>query len=90
MRSISVNYGRGVKDENWIPVIGNKDACVLTQDYNLYRLKHQRELCKQYNLGVFFLRLPAKKGYPYWKIVEIIVKHWRKLRSRRIALFSMK
>ena len=30
-------FVQGVKDEDWIPQAGAKDACVITQDYHIKR-----------------------------------------------------
>ena len=46
--------GYGVKDIEWIPIIGNQKACVITQDLNIHRRKHELELYRRYNVGMFF------------------------------------
>lgn len=56
--SISEIFGRGAKDEDWLPQIGRENGVVITQDLNIQRSKQQRELYKKHNVGVFFRPLP--------------------------------
>jgi hypothetical protein len=75
VRSIR-DFGVGAADEDWIPEAGKSDSCILSQDFNLHRINHQQTLCKQYNLGMFYLRPPCKNGFLYWDMVKLLVKHW--------------
>lgn len=50
VKSIRATFGQGAKDEDWIPIAGKEGACVITQDYNIRRTRHQRELCEDYGL----------------------------------------
>lgn len=77
--SIAQEFGVGVKDEDWIPKVGKEKACVITQDLNIQHTRHQRELCKQYGVGMFFLSAPSKKGFSYWDMVKLMVNIWPKL-----------
>lgn len=77
VKSIKDEFGQGVKDEEWIPKAGESNACVITQDYNILRIDHQRELCIQYDLGMFYFRPPSKNGFGYWEILKLFVKHWQ-------------
>jgi len=74
--SIREEFGRGAKDEDWIPTAGKQSASVITQDYNIRRTKHQHTLCQKYSLGIFYLKPPSKKGFTYWDMVRLPVKHW--------------
>lgn len=76
VRSIKDEFGQGAIDEDWIPLAGKSNACVLTQDYNIYRIEHQRELCEKYGLGMFYFRPPSKTGFLYWDLLRLMVKHW--------------
>lgn len=76
VKSIKKEFGEGAKDEDWIPQAGKQRACVITQDYNINRIKHQRALCEKYNLGMFYFRPPSKSGFTYWHMLEMLVKHW--------------
>lgn len=76
VRSIKDDFGRGVKDEEWIPRAGETNSCAITQDFNIHRINHQRELCEQYGLGLFYFRPPSKNGFLYWDMLKLLVKHW--------------
>lgn len=76
VESIKEKFGTGIKDEDWIPQVGKENGCIITQDYNLNRIKSQRELCRVYRLGMFYLRPTSKKGFSYWEMVQLLVKHW--------------
>ena len=84
--SIKDTFGRGAKDEDWIPLAGQTAACVITQDYNIRRIKHQHELCKQYQLGMFYFRPQSKLGIQYWDMLALMVKHWKEI--SRIAIMD--
>src|SRR5688572_14859292 len=76
IKSIKKEFGRGALDEDRIPEAGKNRAFVLTQDYNIQRIKHQKELCEKHKLGMFYFRPPSKSGFDYWEIVKLMVKHW--------------
>ncbi|MCB0801569.1 MAG: hypothetical protein KDB74_00600 [Flavobacteriales bacterium] len=79
LRSIKKEFGQGAKDEDWVPLAGKDKAFVLTQDYNIQRISHQKELCEKFKLGMFYFRPPSKTGFDYWSIVKLFVKHWPEL-----------
>lgn len=81
VKSIKDVFGQGVKDEDWIPIAGKSKACVITQDYNIRRIKHQRKLCEHYNLGMFYFKPPSKSGYKYWDMLKLLVRHWPSISS---------
>ena len=93
VRSIKREFGEGAQDEDWIPIAGKKGACVITQDYNINRIKHQKALCEKYNLGMFYFRPPSKNGFSYWDMLKLLVKHWpeiTKVVSKKKRPFSYK
>lgn len=93
IKSIKEVFGEGALDEDWIPLAGEEGACVLTQDYNINRIKHQRELCEKHGLGMFYFRPPSKSGFSYWDMVKLLVKHWEeiiKTASKKAKPFSCK
>jgi uncharacterized protein YacL len=49
VRSIKQDFGSGALDEEWIPLAGQKGSCIITQDYNLKRIKHQKVNLKKLN-----------------------------------------
>jgi hypothetical protein len=79
VKSIKATFGKGCKDEEWIPIAGEEGACVITQDYNIQRTRHQKALCEEHKLGMFFLRPPSKAGFSYWQMVELLVKEWQEI-----------
>src|ERR1700734_4052698 len=60
--SIKDFFGEGAKDEEWIPEVGRLKGIVITQDYRIQSLKHQRELYKQHGVGILFFSPPSKTG----------------------------
>lgn len=82
VRSIKDDFRQGVPDEEWIPKVGKDKACIITQDYNIKRMKHQKALCEKYNLGMFYFRRSSKNGFSYWDMVILIVKHWNKITKK--------
>ncbi len=77
--SIKKEFGKGAKDEDWIPEAGRTDACVITQDIRIQRTRQLKELYTNHGLGIFFFKPPSKKGYRYWEMVEILIKHWQEI-----------
>lgn len=81
-RKIDVKYlpdevGHGAKDVIWIPQVGSVKACVITQDINIQRRKHELELYRRHDIGMFFLRGSSKKqGMSIWQMVESLAKNW--------------
>ncbi len=82
VRSIKQEFGQGAKDEDWIPLAGKQNSCVITQDYNINRIRHQRELCEEYNLGMFYFRPPSKSGFTYMDMLKLMVKHWEEITKK--------
>jgi hypothetical protein len=73
-------FGQGLKDHEWIPLLKGQNAYVITQDVNIHRRKHERELYERYEIGVFFLKANSKKhGLSYWEQVQAIVKNWESI-----------
>jgi len=80
--SIKSEFGGGVADEDWIPRIAESDSCVITLDRNINRIKHQWALCQKNKLGMFFVKMPAKKGHKYMDLVLLLVKHLDKITEK--------
>ena len=76
VKSIKTVFGAGTKDEDWIPLAGQQGACIITQDYNILRTRHQKALCEEHQLGMFFFRPPSKNGLTYWEMVEMCIEKW--------------
>ncbi|MDQ3534810.1 MAG: hypothetical protein M3421_04205 [Bacteroidota bacterium] len=70
-------FTKGAKDEDWIPKAGSQKACIITQDRNIHKRKHELELYRKYKLGFFFLKGKNKKqGLNVWQMVESLAKNW--------------
>lgn len=74
--SITEKFGRGAKDEDWIPEVGKEGGIVITQDYRIQTQKHQRELYRQHGVGILFINPPSKSGFSYWEMVKKVVNEW--------------
>ncbi|MBK6901441.1 MAG: hypothetical protein IPH04_01150 [Saprospirales bacterium] len=93
VKSIKEVFGAGTQDEDWIPKAGEEGACVITQDLNIRRSKHQRALCEQHGLGMFYFHPPSKTGFAYWDMLKLMVKHWEeitRIATREDRPFSFK
>lgn len=73
--STKEKFGRGVTDEIIIPGIGKQEGILITRDINIQKTRLQFELCKEYKLGVFFLRLPKNQN-KHWEIVRLLINNW--------------
>ncbi len=77
LKFIPHEFGKAAKDQDWIREIGNSGGCVLTQDINIHRRKHEMELLREHNIGMFFLKGKSKKdGLSVWQMVETLAKNW--------------
>ena len=84
--SISHYFGRGAKDEEWIPELGKLKAIVITQDHNIHRKQSQKELYRNHKVGLIVFKAPGKTGYTYWEMVENIIKHWKLIKREAVKL----
>lgn len=81
VQSIADAFGKGAKDEDWIPKAGAENAIVITQDINIFRKRHQNELFMKHGLGVFFFK-PPSNGYTFWEMLEQLIKHWPDIKKK--------
>lgn len=91
--SIQDRFGRGVQDEDWIPIAGKEGAIVITQDLRIQTTRHQRDLYIKYGLGVFFIKAPSKKGFSFWEMTMQLIKRWpeiKKLSSKTKRPFAFR
>ncbi len=63
--SIREEFGKGAKDEDWIPKVGRNCGIVITQDYNIHRTQHLYQLLKENGCRIFFFKPPSKKNRIY-------------------------
>lgn len=78
--SISERFGKGAKDEDWIPQAGEEGAIVITQDLRINSNTQQRALYLNSGLGIFFFKPPSKTGYNYWELVKQVVNNWEDIK----------
>ncbi len=78
VKSIKATFGEGVKDEDWIPKAGKEHAVAITRDLKIQTTRHQKKLCEEYGLGVFFFS-GASSGLSYWQIVKTLVEKWESI-----------
>jgi hypothetical protein len=76
IKSIKTVFGLGVKDEEWIPKAGEEKAVAITRDFKIQTTRHQKELCEDYGLGIFFFK---SDGIKYWDIVKNLINKWEDL-----------
>jgi hypothetical protein len=80
VRYIPTDFGQGAKDEDWIQEVGKQKGCVITQDININRRKHELELYRKHKIGIFFLRGTSKKqGMSIWEMVQALAKNWSEI-----------
>jgi hypothetical protein len=78
--STKTKFGKGVPDEAIIPSTGKSGGILITKDINIQRTRMQYQLCKNYKLGVFFLK-PAKGLDRHWEIVKMLINNWEEIIS---------
>jgi len=76
--STKVKPGKGLPDETLIPEIGKVNGNLVTRDLNIQKTRLQFELCKQFNLGVFFLKLPKSQS-KHWEIIKLLINNWEEI-----------
>jgi hypothetical protein len=78
VKSIQSVFGKGVKDEEWIPKAGQDQAIAITRDFKIQTIRHQRKLCEENGLGIFFFTGIAS-GLTYWQIVKTLIDKWEEI-----------
>lgn len=74
--SIREEFGRGAKDEDWLPIVGKEGEFVVTQDRRIQSTPALRDLYLRHKVGLFFIKAPSKKGYLYWEMLSHIIHRW--------------
>ena len=76
--STRLKLGKGQPDEVIIPFIGNSNGILITKDLNIHKTRLQYQLCKEYKIGIFFLKM--QKGMDkHWEIVKLLIKSWEEI-----------
>jgi len=76
--STKIKIGKGVPDESIIPALGRSGGVLITKDINIQKTRFQIELCKKFNLGLFFLKLPKNQN-KHWEIVRLLINNWEEI-----------
>ena len=79
--SIKKEFGKGAKDEDWIPKVGKEGGIVITQDFRIQTQRHQKELYIQSGIGILFLKPPSNNGFTYWEMVKKIINEWDNIKQ---------
>jgi hypothetical protein len=76
--STKIKFGKGQKDEIIIPSIGNSNGILITKDLNIHKTRLQYQLCKEYEIGIFFIKM--QKGMDkHWEIVKLLINSWEEI-----------
>lgn len=74
-------FGVGAKDEDWLPILGEEGDCVvITEDTSMHRNIQLAKMIRKLKIVIVFLR-PPDKGYLYWEMVSVIIKHWAEIKE---------
>ncbi len=87
--SIVAEFGMGTKDEVWLSKVSG--GIVITQDFNIQRTRHQKNLYLEHGVGMLFIKVPGKKGLDFWSFFKLLVKSWddiRKVAARKSPPFA--
>jgi PIN like domain len=78
VHSTKIKFGKGQSDEIIIPSIGNSNGIMITKDLNIHKTRLQYQLCKQYQIGIFFIKM--QKGMDkHWELVKLLVNSWEEI-----------
>lgn len=70
--STKTRLGKGKPDEIIIPAIANRKGILITKDLNIHRTRLQYQLCQDFKIGIFFLKM--QKGLDkHWEIVKLLI-----------------
>lgn len=72
-------FGRGVKDEDWIPQVSN--GIVITQDFRIQTTRHLRDLYQEYDVCMVFVKAPSKKGLSFWDFTKHLIHNWEQIQK---------
>lgn len=76
--STKIKLGKGQPDEKIIPFIGNSKGILITKDLNIHKTRLQYQLCKEYKIGIFFLKM--QKGMDrHWEIIKLLINSWEEI-----------
>lgn len=75
VKHTSERFGTGAADEEIIPAIGKEGGILVTKDLRIERTRLQNQLCEEYKLGAFFLKMPKGQDTS-WEIIKVLTTNW--------------
>jgi hypothetical protein len=76
--STKIKFGKGQSDEIIIPSIGSSNGIMITKDLNIHKTRLQYQLCEQFKIGIFFIKM--QKGMDkHWEIVKLLINSWEEI-----------
>ncbi|HSN07497.1 MAG TPA: hypothetical protein VLS85_00595 [Hanamia sp.] len=79
--STKTKLGKGKPDEIIIPSIGNRKGILITKDLNIHKTRLQYQLCQEFEIGIFFLKM--QKGLDkHWEIVKLLINSWETILAK--------
>lgn len=77
LRHLNDDFERGTLDNIWLPRLGDINACLITHALSPRRQISALQFYQQFQIGVFFLKIPTKKeGLSTWTVVQALAKNW--------------
>jgi len=76
--STKIKFGKGQPDEIIIPSIGSAKGIMITKDLNIHKTRFQFQLCEQYEIGIFFLKM-QKGSDKHWEVVKLLINSWEEI-----------
>lgn len=73
-------FGKGVKDSELIPKVGQEKGILISRDINISRDKLESSLLKEYNVGIFYISLPKGQNN-HWNMVKVLIENWEEIIS---------
>ena len=76
---IKDEFPEGILDEDWLPIVGEKQWFVLTRDDRLRTRPLEKSLLKENKVGCFVL---AGKNLKAWDLVVQVVRNWARIKEK--------
>lgn len=73
--STKARFGKGIPDNELIPEIGNSNGVLITRDVNIQKTRLLYNLCHDFKLGIFFLKMPKNQD-SHWALVKTLINNW--------------
>jgi hypothetical protein len=73
--STKTKFQKGIPDTELIPEIGKSGGILITRDINIPKTRLLYKLCQDYQLGIFFLKMPKNQDN-HWALVKSLINNW--------------